>query len=173
VDIKRNQSMLAEAVAELRTAESHVLYLKQVVAGLSGLLSLAGAGTVTEIAATPSAEVTPLKVAPPVMSSEDDEAKTFPRPKDAMLKAIQSKPNLPMPPRDVIKIVKELGWYDPTLTSDKAYSTALGRLASREDIPVYVSGGGKYIYRTAPSDAAPVTLTELPDQGKLTNDLEE
>jgi len=77
----------------------------------------------------------------------------YPKPRDAVLDAISSRPGVLMEPKDVTAIVRELGVFNPGLKSGPtAYTTALSRLADEPGSKVE-RRGDQYIFLT-PADVA-------------------
>jgi len=71
---------------------------------------------------------------------------TYPRPREAMFRAIKSRPGVLLMPKEVTALVKEMGLFNPTLKSGAtAYTTALSRLSDEDDTNVERRGDA-YIF---------------------------
>lgn len=70
-----------------------------------------------------------------------------PRPRDAVFQAMQSRPNVPLAPREVVSMVKERGLFDGTLKSgSNSYTTALMRLSEDPTSPIVRRENGMYSF---------------------------
>ncbi|MFC7430673.1 MULTISPECIES: hypothetical protein [unclassified Agrococcus] len=116
MDQNAQQTMLAQAMRELDAARVRVTHLEQVVDGLTGLLGLSD----------PDQRHATL--------SRMRHAEEAPRPRDAVLEVLSSRPGLPMTAREVYDTLRGRGLVDSTKKSGiAAYDMALRRLADETD----------------------------------------
>ena len=157
MDRNKAEAMLAEARAELLTAESAVTYLKQVVTGLQGLLNNLPVSTPVF---TPEGAA-PLTPSPESAGTEDAldvaTAPVYPRTPEAVLEVLRARPNFPMSFKALWAEMNQRGLVDPTLKSGRnAYTNAARRLADDPSSAVHRDEYGRYLYRTDDPAAAPL-----------------
>jgi len=157
--------MLAEAVAELRTARSVVSHWEQVVSGLQGLLHAAP----LEQPVLAAAPVTP-PPAPDEGSSEDEE-REYLTTAEAVHLILRSRPNFPMPFPKIWHELQERGLIDPKLKAPRnSYGNAANRLTRDPDSRVVRNDDGTYEYRTAPDpqdSGDPMVTPQMASHGPL------
>ena len=162
MDWDRAKGMLEEARAELRTAETVVTNLRQVVSGLEGLIS---AAPLSKPIMTPK---------PPTEPSPDSESsgaasvpgaeKTYPKPAVIVAEILRERPNYPFSFKDVWSKIVAMRMVDPSLTAGRnAYSTAARRLADKPDTNVHRDERGRFTYVPPTSTSAFPTETSGPD----------
>jgi hypothetical protein len=157
--------MLEEARAELTTAESAVVYLKQVVSGLEGLLKTSPAVAAPAFAG----EMSPAPQDDEQASDAAESEHVYPRTPAAVLEVLRSRPNFPMTFKQIWAEMTARNLIDPAIKSGRnAYTVSARRLAENKHSGVIRDEHDRYVYRTEPADPMISSL----DRGEEANPMQ-
>jgi hypothetical protein len=131
----RMQEMLAEAEAELSSAENAVVHLRQVVDGLRGLLN--GPSDPDVVASAPVVDGVAVTMKP---------ALSYLKPMDAVMRALEAHPNRAVPFKALWAIIQDRNWADPDYKAYRNAADAAARRLAKNDGPVRRLEDGRYLY---------------------------